>query len=209
MSYLMATAEIEKSLARQRVSVAIEHLLGMVQGMLADGLLHDLEIKLLATWLDANAETVTHWPASVVAVRVRNALADGLISEDERQHLLQTLADLLANDFAQTGSASPEPTRLPVDDAVPVDVRDAGFCLTGEFAYGTRSACEKLTTKAGGVTVGNVSKKSKYVVIGSRVSPQWAHTSYGRKIERAIELQQEGHCVCIISEQRWLQALGD
>ena len=204
----MATPDIEKSLLQHRVSVAMEHLLGMVQGMLADGQLHVLEIKLLATWLDANAEAVANWPASVVAARVRSALADGHISEPERQHLMQTLADLLPNDFAQTGSASPEPTRLPVDDAVRVEVSDAGFCLTGEFAYGTRNACERLTEKAGGVLFAAVSKKSKYLVIGSRASPDWAHTSYGRKIERAVELQQQGHSVCIISEQRWLQALG-
>jgi len=39
------------------------------------------------------------------------------------------------------------------------------------------------------------------------VAPDWAHTSYGRKIESAVALQQEGHSIAIISERRWLAAL--
>jgi len=203
----MGDPGIEKSLKRHRTSVAMEHLLGMVQGMLADGHLHDMEIKMLATWLAANEELVQMWPASLVAQRISNAIEDGHISEDERQHLTQTLSDLLANDFSETGSASAEPTRLPVTDGVDVEVCDAGFCLTGEFAYGTRNACAKLTEKAGGIPVDNVTQKARYLVIGSRVSPNWAHTSYGRKIERAVEMQTQGHHIFIISERRWLEAL--
>jgi NAD-dependent DNA ligase len=203
----MEASGVEKSLARHRTSVAMEHLLGMVQGMLADGHLHDMEIKFLSTWLDANDDVVQMWPASVVAQRIRTAFQDGHISEEERIHLTQTLGDLLANDFAETGSATAEPTRLPVTDDIHVEVRDAGFCLTGEFAFGTRNACANLTERAGGIAVDNVSKKARYLVIGSRASPDWAHTSYGRKIERAVEMQTQGHAIYIISEQRWLKAL--
>jgi NAD-dependent DNA ligase len=203
----MSTPSIEKSLSRHRINVAIEHLLGMAQGMLADGHLHDMEIKLLATWLDANNDIADTWPVSVIAQRIRNTLEDGHISEDERAHLTQTLGDLLANDFAETGSASAEPTRLPVTDDIHVEVQDAGFCLTGEFAYGTRNACTNLTAKAGGVPGDNVTKKTRYLVVGSRVSPDWVHTSYGRKIERAVEMQAQGHSIYIITEQRWLNAL--
>jgi NAD-dependent DNA ligase len=203
----MGALGIEKSLARHRTNVAMEHLLGMVQGMLADGNLHDMEIRLLSTWLDANDEVVQMWPASVVAQRIRAAIQDGHIDEAERTHLTQTLGDLLANNFAETGSATAEPTRLPVTDEIHVEVRDAGFCLTGEFSYGTRNACANLTERAGGIAFDNVSKKSRYLVIGSRVSPDWAHTSYGRKIERAVEMQTEGHAIFIISEKRWLEAL--
>jgi len=198
---------LERSLSRHRTSVAMEHLLGMVQGMLADGHLHDMEIKMLATWLTANDELVKLWPASVVAQRISSAIEDGHISEEERQHLTQTLSDLLSNDFAETGSASAEPTRLPVTDDIDVEVCDVGFCLTGEFAYGTRNACSKLTERAGGIPVDNVTKKARYLVIGSRASPDWAHTSYGRKIERAVEMQTQGHHIFIISERRWLEAL--
>lgn len=81
------TASIEQSLSRHRINTAIEHLLGIAQGMLADGHLHDMEIKFLSTWLDANTEAAQTWPCSALAARVREALADGHIDDAERTHL--------------------------------------------------------------------------------------------------------------------------
>jgi NAD-dependent DNA ligase len=204
----MGELAIEKSMERHRINVAIEHLLGMAQGMLADGHLHDMEIQFLSAWIESNPEATTQWPVSAVAARIREALADGVIGEDERTYLTATLRDLLANDFSDTGSVSREATRLPVTDEVDVELDAAGVCLTGEFAYGTRAACERLAERAGSIAIDGVSKKIRYLVIGSRASTDWAHTSYGRKIERAVELQQQGHSIYIITEQRWLQALG-
>lgn len=199
---------LNSSLSKHRNNVAIEHLLGMAQGMLADGHLHDMEIQFLSSWIASNPEAAQSWPVSAVAARLRDALADGKISDEERDYLMATLRDLLANDFSETGSVSQEPTRLPVTDDVDVDLDAAGVCLTGEFAYGTRAACQRLAERAGSIPFDNVSKKIRYLVIGSRVSPEWAHSSYGRKIERAVELQQQGHSLHIITERRWLQALG-
>jgi hypothetical protein len=53
----------------------------------------------------------------------------------------------------------------------------------------------------------NVSKKVDILVIGTRVAPDWAHTSFGRKIQRAVELQEEGHAIEIISEKRMMEAV--
>ena len=198
---------IAKSKERHRITKAIEHLLGMVEGMIADNHLHDLEIKMLTTWLAANSEVTSTWPASVIAYKVNDILADGIITDAERAHLLSVLKTLIATDFSATGSASPEVTPMPIDDCVTVDLTNAGVCLTGEFIYGTRAACERLTLKAGGMPLDNVSKKVDVLVVGTRVSPDWAHTSFGRKIQRAVALQNEGHPIEIISERRWLEVV--
>lgn len=198
---------IQKSLDRHRTTKAIEHLLGMVDGMVADNHLHEKEVQLLSTWLTANPDATSVWPGSVIARQVREVLADGIITEDERGHLLQVLTELVATDFSDTGNVSPETSTLPLNDSAAIEIRDAGVCLTGEFLYGTRAACERLTEKAGGVPMGNVSKKVAILVIGTRVSPDWVHTSFGRKIQRAAELQGEGHGIVIISERRWMEAL--
>ena len=199
---------IQKSLLRHRANKAIEHLLGLIEGMVADNHLHDKEVQLLATWLSANPEATSAWPGSLIGKKVQEVLADGVITEAERAHLLKVLAELIASDFHHTGSASAEVTTLPIDDAVTVELRNAGVCMTGEFIYGTRAACERLTLKAGGMPMDNVSKKVDILVIGTRVSPDWAHTTFGRKIQRAAELQNEGHPIEIISERRWLEVLG-
>lgn len=200
-------ASIQRSLERHRANKAIEHLLGLIEGMVADNHLHDKEVQLLSTWLSANPEATSAWPGNLIGRKVQEVLADGIITEAERSHLLKVLAELIGSDFYETGNASAEVASLPIDDAVTVDIRNAGVCMTGEFIYGTRAACERLTLKAGGMPMDNVSKKVDILVIGTRVSPDWVHTTFGRKIQRAAELQAEGHPIEIISERRWLEVL--
>ena len=191
--------------AKHKTNRAIEHLLGMVTGMVADGQLHDLEIKMLSTWLASYPEVTTEFPVSVIARKISEVLADGIITEDERSHLLAVLLGLASTDFSVTGSATPEVITLPIEDNVEINFSDALVCFTGEFLYGTRAACERVVLKLGARCADNVSKKVNILVIGTNVSVDWAHTSFGRKIQKAVELRDEGHPIEIISERRWLQ----
>lgn len=198
---------IKNSLEKARIKKAIEHLLGMIEGMIADDHLHDKEIQLLSTWMSANPQAILEWPGSVIALKVREILADGIITDDERKHLLIVLNKLIATDFNETGDASSCPTTLPIDDVVTIEIRNSGVCMTGEFIFGTRAACERLTLKAGGMPMDNVTRNVEILVIGALASPNWAHTSFGRKIQKAVEMQEAGHAIEIISEKRWLTAL--
>lgn len=195
------------SMARRRQSKAVELLMGIVTGMVADDHLHDREILFLRSWLTENTEVASTWPGCVIAERVSQVLADGAITEEERQHLLITLKDMASADF-DAGSTSQEVLRLPLQTDVEVDVRDRSVCHTGIFLYGTRNKCEALTEAAGGIPVSSVSRKVAYLVVGTNVSPDWAQTSYGRKIEAAVSLRNDGHPIAIIPERLWLQALG-
>ena len=197
----------QRAMAKRRMNKAMEMLLGLVTGIVADGHLHDLEVQFLHNWLTDNADAAGEWPGSAIFYKVQHVLADGVITEPEREHLLETLRELAAVDFTATGSTQPEVLQLPLQD-VPVQVAGRGVCHTGVFLYGTREACEALTTGAGGVPMASVSKKVDFLVVGTNVSPDWVHTSYGRKIQRAVELQGSGHGIAIVAEQRWLQALG-
>lgn len=192
---------------KHRLNRASEQLLGIASGILADGHLHDQEVQFLSTWLSENQDVATSWPGSAVAQSVRAALVDGVITSDERDHLVQVLRDFCGSDFSLAGAAAPAVTSLPIDDQVTVRLMHAGVCHTGEFLFGTRAAVERATLKAGGMPADNVSKRVEYLVVGTRVSPDWAHTTYGRKIQRAVELQEAGHSIEIISERRWLEAL--
>ncbi len=192
---------------RHRLNRAIEQLLGIASGILADGQLHDQEVTFLSTWLSAHSEVADQWPGSAVAKAVRDTLADGLITPAERDHLVTVLQALCGSEFALDGSATPLVTDLPIDDQVTVQLMNAGVCHTGEFLYGTRAAVERATLRAGGMPADTVTKRVEYLVVGTRVSPDWAHTTYGRKIQRAVALQDSGHAIEIISEQRWLKAL--
>lgn len=195
----------ELSVAKHRTNRAIEHLMGLVTGLVADGQLNDLEIKMLATWLADHPEATTEYPGSVIARTVSEVLSDGVITETERAHLLETLLGLASTDFSVTGSVSPEVAQLPINDDVSFDVRDSKICFTGDFLFGTRNACVKLMDRLGVECSDSVSKKVNVLVIGTKVSPDWVHTNFGRKIQKAVELQDQGHCIHIISERRWLE----
>lgn len=195
------------AIQQRNLNRAIEHLTGIVTGIVSDGHLHDNEVLFLRTWLTEQQEAATVFPGSVIARKVSDVLADGVITPQERDYLLETLHALASNNFSLTGSASPEVTQLPINDAVTINLPDSIVCLTGEFLYGTRAACERLILTTGAMCTDSVSKKVDILAVGHKVSPNWAHTSYGRKIQRAIELQEDGHPIEIISEQRLIEAI--
>lgn len=202
--------EVDKAvavaMANRALTRAAQVLTGIVTGIVADGHLHDLEVQMLSTWLAENGDVARVWPGSAIARLLQEVLDDGVITTEERAHLLRQLQQLVGSDFSETGSVTPDTSGLPYDHDCEVLLRDAGVCLTGEFLYGTRSACERLTEKVGGCPQSAVSKKTAFVVVGTHVSPNWVNTSYGRKIMRAMELREQGHRILIVHEKQWLAA---
>lgn len=198
---------VQAALNKRNLNKGVEMLLGMITGMMADGQLNDLEIKLLNTWLTEHEEVAATWPGSFISLKLKTILADGVITESERTHFQNSLQQLAINDFSQTGSASPEIVALPLDHECPVVLRGSKICLTGDFLFGSRSKCEEISELAGAILRNTVTGKTDYLIIGTHVSPGWAHTSFGRKIQQAMEIQQTGSDLKIISEQRWQSAL--
>lgn len=198
---------LNKAIEKQEATRQIQQLIGMIGGIMADAHLNDAEIIYLRHWLVENERLSSVWPASVLHQKLNEVLADGVIDESERKHLTQLLEALIGSNFQETGTSTPTPTKLPIDDCVTVEIVNSGVCHTGEFLYGTRAACERLTLKAGGMPVDNVTRRCDILVVGTMVSPSWSNTSFGRKIEAAVKLQAGGHPIEIISERRWLEAI--
>ena len=46
-----------------------------------------------------------------------------------------------------------------------------------------------------------------YLVIGNYATDSWIHSSYGRKIEKAVDMKAKGHHIKIISESHWTSFL--
>lgn len=183
---------------------SLQTLMGIIGGIVADGRLHDLELQFLSTWLSHHPESLDSWPGSAIVSWVRAAMADGVIDEDERALILANLQRLLGTEFEATGSAAPEPTRLPVDDTQPIEPIGSIIVHTGTFLFGTRSRCERLSEAMGGTPASNITKSVNLVVIGSMVTSSWVTESFGRKILAAVELQRKGHPLRIVSEAHWL-----
>jgi NAD-dependent DNA ligase len=181
-----------------------ESLLGVCAGIMADGDLNDQEIKYLDTWLSDNQSLASTWPGEIVYARINTILADNKITEDEREHLKQTLSDLIGGTLQETGAASGASTSLPVDDIDSFEIKDNIFCFTGNFLYGTRNACELAITERGGKAIPRIRKDLDYLVIGTMASRDWANTSHGRKIEKAIEYKKDNCPIYIIEEKQWV-----
>jgi NAD-dependent DNA ligase len=188
---------------KANVEKAMDTLIGLCSGLIVDGKLTDREIAFLDIWLRGHENILHVWPASAIAERVRSILADWIITEAERADLLEALRKLVGGAWEDTGAASGMAIRLPVEKINALDFMDRAFCLTGKFVYGSRTKCEQAVLQRSGRIVKDVSRQVDYLVIGTLASRDWVHTTHGRKIERAVELQKEGFHIRILAEEDW------
>jgi len=184
-----------------------ESLLGICAGLMADAKLNDDEIRFLDTWLADNDELSVTWPGEVVFACVQAIIADGYITDEERTYLQKILSDLLGGTLEETGATGGTATRLPINEVKNIEIDGFSFCFTGDFLFGTRKTCEKAITERGGIVSPSVKIDLKYLVIGTMASHEWVHSTHGRKIEKALEYQNKGHPLLIVSEEQWVQFL--
>lgn len=181
-------------------------LLGIASGLLADRELKDSEIRFLKAWLDNHSAIATTWPGDVVHSRVSAVLADGRVTTDERNHLVETLQRLVGGTLEEL-AASTHVTQLLPYETPPLQYPSATFCLTGDFVFAPRGACEKEILARGGLVKSSVSRKLRYLVVGGLGSPEWKHGSFGTKIEKAMELKKEGAPIFLVHEDHWAGSL--
>lgn len=180
-------------------------LMGIAQGLLADGYLCDGEIAFLQKWLASNTAIRSNAVLSMFIERVERVVKSSPVNEEERAELTKLLEDLTASDF-ELGEFV-KSTRLPLCEPTPlIDFKDKRFCLTGTFNFGTRKDCETAIADRGGSS-GSLVKATDYLVIGSYVTAAWKHEKFGRKIEKGIALREEHGKIAIVSELAWEKAM--
>lgn len=191
--------------AAQRLDRSIDQLIGICAGIAADGSINDAEIAYLSTWLRENRDVCKQFPGLQLAARVSAALADGYVTPEESEDLLELLKQISGNRFVETGAAEAEAPAIPGDVVEEIVFAGKRFCFTGKFAFGTRKRCEDAVIALGGIAVGNVTRELDYLILGCGVSKDWKHESYGRKIEHALSLREGGKSnPAIIAEKVWV-----
>ena len=184
----------------------IDQLIGLAQGILADGIVTQTESEMLQAWLRTNQATDNPYVARLLD-QVERVLEDGVLDEDEGRELHDALMSWTGGgglDGEESTSAS-----LPLDPS-PRTVRIDGnmFVFTGTGVFGTRRMMQDTTIRAGGTVERNVTLRTNYVVLGTYVTSAWAHQSFGRKIEKAIRYRDENETgLCIVHEDDWRYAL--
>jgi NAD-dependent DNA ligase len=183
----------------------VSELIGIAHGLMADNELKDSEIAYLHRWLVANSSVTDNPVVGTLIAKIHSVLADFRIDDEERAGVAHLLASLCRNDF-EIGEVL-KATSLPLDSPPPVvRIQGAVFCFTGTFSFGSRAECENAVAERGG-NCGSLTRKTQYLVIGEYATDSWAHSSFGRKIENAVELRAQGLPLAIISEQHWRKAL--
>jgi len=183
----------------------VNELLGLSHGIIADGAVSLEEAQYLQKWLVANTAVKDNPVVSNLLVRINDMLADNVLETDEAKELFETLQQFSGGDF-EIGELLKSST-LPLDQPQPeISFDSTNFCFTGTFAFGTRKHCEDAVEKRG-AAAGSLTAKTDYLVIGIYATDSWAHSSYGRKIEKAVEMKKKSLPIRIIGEQHWAQYL--
>lgn len=187
---------------------ATTELIGIAKGLIADGKLDEQEADFLCSFLSNNTEYYDSFPFNILFDRIEVMLSDNVIDEDERKELFEILTELAGEkkvkekfeDFATT---------LPLTKPCPkIFICNRTYCFTGTFLYGNRKDCEKAILDRGGFVNPYVTMDLKYLVIGSKPTKDWKQSSFGNKILKAMDYNENKNCdIAIISEKDWLEAI--
>ncbi|MCX5515520.1 NAD-dependent DNA ligase [Kaistia algarum] len=183
----------------------VNELIGISRGLVADGIVNQAEAEFLQRWLAANFIAGDQPLIRDLYNLVAGFLQDGVLDDEERATLFDTLREFTAEQF-ELGELL-KPTTLPLCRPAPKLVfYGKQYCFTGTFVYGQRKACEEAVLERG-ADVGSLTQGTDVLVIGSYVTDSWKHSSFGTKILRAAEWRSKGRPISIVSEDHWRQHL--
>lgn len=180
----------------------IDTLIGLSKGIAADSTVNQHEAEFLRDWLIQNRHSDNPVIINLLE-KVSGMLEDNVLDSDESSELLSILRQI-SGEPSEIGELA-KSSSLPINHPLPSLVFEGSkFLFTGTCAFGTRKQCQAAIEDLGGVNVGGVTKSLDYLVLGTYVTDSWAHESYGRKIEKAVDYRNSGVPLAIVSEEHWL-----
>lgn len=182
----------------------IDTLIGLSKGLTADGIINQDEADFLYSWLIQNQAASGNPLIQNLLLKVDAMLADGQLDAEESAELFSILHSI-SGEVSEIGELS-KTTYLPVNAPAPkIFFENNSFLFTGTCAFGTRKQCQEIVESLGGLNAGSVTKSLNYLVLGTYVTDSWAHETFGRKIEKAIEYRNAGVPLYMVSEEHWLK----
>ena len=183
----------------------VDELIGLAQGIVADGFVSQSEAEYLQGWLAKNLDIQSNPILETIYDRVEDMLCDNILDEEESAELLGLLQDFSAGEF-EIGEVQ-KSTSLPLNNPQPdIVVPGRLFYFTGTFHFGNRKACNQAIIDRGGM-IGNVTKKLNYLIIGEYSTESWLHSAFGCKIIKAADYRERGSGVSIVSERHWASSI--
>ena len=191
----------------RRAERDLSEFLGLAKGLLTDGAVTSGEADLVRNWIECHGDAVEQWPLNILAERLQRIYADGRVDDDEREELAAILSSIVGG-TAGIVLGEDAATELPLD-APPPEIAwpNSVFVFTGKFAFGTRADCQRSVTALGAVCEADITKRTDYLIIGTFGSRDWVHTSFGRKIEKAMALRGTGSRPSVVGEDHWVASV--
>ncbi|MFC5548553.1 BRCT domain-containing protein [Massilia aerilata] len=90
---------------RARLEKAINSLIGLIEGIAIDGTVNEKELAYVEAWLNENRQLQYSHPFNELIPVVDAAIADGILTDDERQNILWLCEKLMSADFFDTATA--------------------------------------------------------------------------------------------------------
>lgn len=182
-------------------------MVGLVQGVVADGVISSDEATRLSEWARGNPEVASRWPANLLARRLDRIFTDGRIDSLERKRLRAMLSQLVANPEGLS-RGFPLHTDLPVTRPEPEVVFESQtFVFAGEMAYGPTHACEREVIELGASCERTVNRRTDYVVIGALAATDWCQAAFGSLVDEVALYRSRGVPIAVITEELWVEAL--
>jgi DNA polymerase III epsilon subunit family exonuclease len=175
---------------------SLQQLQSLLLGIVDDNMLTELEVEALKKWIDDNEQLSGQFPYDPIKKEIKKALEDGILEKSELEDML-----LLFKSFVNPSQDT--------DSVSDISFKDKICVLTGDFKSGSKAEIEKNIVSKGGYVKSGVSKKTDFVIVGSFGSAEWKCGNYGTKIKKAKELQADGAKVQIISEDSYLEMIGE
>ena len=86
-----------------------------------------------------------------------------------------------------------------------IELSEKKICLTGHFSKISKNELKVVLESNGAVTQKSVTSKTDYVIVGEDGSTQWKGDGFGSKIEKALNLNQNGSSILILRENEFLE----
>ncbi|PKN65529.1 MAG: NAD-dependent DNA ligase [Deltaproteobacteria bacterium HGW-Deltaproteobacteria-15] len=194
-----------------RVTASMQHLQGLMGGIISDGNVNEEELAGLDAWLIKHDELRTCWPYDEVAALITGVMKDKKIDENEQRELKAFFGQFTAIADSRVVIDPPGLGSVRGICAVCPEVLfpKRMFCFTGSSYKYTRKQFTELVVKLGGKVTNTVSQKLSYLIIGADGNPCWAYACYGRKVEAAVELRKRGYPVMLVHENDFHDAVAD
>jgi hypothetical protein len=192
---------------QRRLEHGLAEMMGLVRGVLSDGVVSQREAAHLSQWTRDNPEIAARYPANLLARRLERIFRDGRVDRRERARLGALLSQLAQNPFGLAASfhlATDLPITRPAPDVV---FESQTFVFAGEMAYGPTHACEREVLDLGGACERSISRRTDYVVIGALAATDWSQSAFGGLVDEVVQYRARGVPIAVVTEEHWAAAL--